>query len=304
VAGSFGVVARSKPDALSASLVVLTTGNRPRELSAALESARNQSVLWDQIVVVANGVPEATVLDQVGPGVTVITMANNIGIPAGRNEGVAATDSAVVVFLDDDATFAEPGLLRELLDRFEHSPELGAVSFRIIDEHGETARRHVPRLRGSGPTVEGPVTSFLGGASAVRRAAFDGAGGLPGEFFYALEETDLSWALIDRGWQVRYLPGLRIMHPRTDAARHPAFLEHTARNRILLARRRLPLLLGVWYVANWLAISSMRVRARPAAMRALARGTRLGVTADGGLRHPISWRTVWRLTRLGRPPII
>ena len=52
--------------------------------------------------------------------------------------------------------------------------------------------------------LAGEVTAFLGGAVAVRRQAFDAAGGYPGEYFYALEETDLALGMIDAGWKYSF----------------------------------------------------------------------------------------------------
>ena len=51
--------------------------------------------------------------------------------------------------------------------------ELGIISFRIADpETGVTQRRHVPRLRASDPMRSSRVTTFLGGANAVRTQVF------------------------------------------------------------------------------------------------------------------------------------
>ena len=45
-------------------------------------------------------------------------------------------------------------------------------------------------------------TVHVRGSSGSPVVWFHGAGGLPEAFFYALEETDLAWRLIDAGWRV------------------------------------------------------------------------------------------------------
>ena len=285
----------------TSSWILLTMGDRPDALARAIESIPDTATASTEVIVVANGAEGVEVADHV----RLVELDMNVGIAAGRNAGAAVAAGDILFFLDDDATVADQTLADRTLARFRREPDLGVVSFRIADpDTGATSRRHVPRLGRSNALASGDTTSFLGGACAIRADAFNAVGGLPEAYFYALEETDLAWALIDGGWQVRYVPSLRIVHPRTDPARHPSFLERTARNRVLLARRRLPVLLGVWYVADWLAISIVRVRARPDAVRALVRGTGLGIGDRGVARRPISWRTVWRLTRLGRPPTV
>ncbi len=161
-----------------------------RQLGAAVE-----------IVVVGNG---ADVPD-LPPDVRVLRLAANVGIPAGRNEGVVATTGDVVAFLDDDGLLQGDDASRTWPREFAADPRLGIVSFRIADpDGGPGARRHVPRLRAGDPLRSSDVTTFLGGACAVRRSVFDRVGLLPGDFFYAHEETDLAWRALDAGWRIRY----------------------------------------------------------------------------------------------------
>ncbi|NEB70713.1 glycosyltransferase family 2 protein, partial [Streptomyces fulvissimus] len=40
------------------------------------------------------------------------------------------------------------------------------------------------------------------------------------------------------------------------------------------------------------------------ALKAWFGGFKEGWTSSAGPRRPMRWRTVWRLTRLGRPPVI
>lgn len=285
----------------TASLVVLTMGDRPQDLVAALESAIDQSgLVWSDILVVFNGVD----VGYVPTGVTAIATPENIGIPGGRNKGLASTSGDVVVFLDDDARFINNDRLAGAVQQFADDDALGALSFRIEDQSGSTARRHVPRVGRGDVTEPGEVTSFLGGAVAIRRDAFEMAGGYADEFFYAMEESDLALGMIDSGYRIRYEPSVRLFHPRSVPSRHSGHIERTARNRVLLARRRLPGLVAVVYVVNWFVITLMRQRLRPAALRAQWRGTVDGIRARSVTRQPIRWSTVARLSRLGRPPIV
>jgi GT2 family glycosyltransferase len=280
------------------SVVVLTMGDRPDELAAAISSARSQRDVEVEIVLVVNGAnPDRSLAD------TIVEPGENLGIPGGRNAGAAAATHGLLCFLDDDGELVGDDLLARAGGAFSADRQLGAIGFRIIDEHGETARRHLPGLRAR-PERSGPATSFPGGGVIVRRAAFDGAGGLCAPFFYGLEETDLAWRLIDHGWTIRYDAELVMRHPRTDPSRHPSFFTHTARNRVWLAHRSLPAPLAAAYVANWTLVTCLRNWRDPAAIRAHFAGLFEGRRDRVGPRRPVGWRTVRTLTRLGRPPII
>ncbi len=271
-------------------------GDRPSELAAAIASIPRPEGVGQEVIVVVNGAPSAVL----PPGVRRVDLVENVGVPAGRNRGARQAAGDLLVFLDDDASVADPELVGRLLERFAVEPDLGALGFRIVDpDGGGTLGRHVPRLGRGDPDRSGDVTSFPGGACAIRARAFHGVGGLPDEFFYALEETDLAWRLIDGGWRVAYDSAAVIHHPPTEVTRHRAAVRLTARNRVLLARRRLPRVLAPVYVADWFALTLVRTRQ----LRELWRGTLEGLRATVD-RRPMRWRTVWTLTRLGRPPVI
>ena len=148
------------------------------------------------------------------------------------------------------------------------------------------------------------VTTFLGGACAIRRSAYLEAGGLPDLFFYGHEETDLAWRLIDRGYRLEYDATARMCHHALPNARHSAFRRQDGRNRVLLARRNLPWPLAAVYLADWMALTVARERGRRDSLRPWFAGFAEGWRTDPGPRHPISLRTAWRMAKAGRPPVI
>jgi GT2 family glycosyltransferase len=285
--------------------VVLTMGNRPAELRALLDSVARQRGEAVQVVVVGNGSP----LPELPEGVRTVELPENLGIPAGRNAGIEAfgpggSEVDALLFLDDDGLLAGEETAELVREAFAADPRLGIISFRITDPvTGTTQRRHVPRLRASDPMRSSRVTTFLGGASAVRTAVFQQVGGLPGEFFYAHEETDLAWRALDAKWWVDYRSDMVLEHPATAPSRHAVYHRMVARNRVWLARRNLPAVLVPLYLGTWIVLTLLRRPSRPA-LKAWLGGFKEGWSAPCGPRRPMKWRTVWQLTRLGRPPII
>ncbi|MGD3108398.1 glycosyltransferase family 2 protein [Streptomyces sp. YGL11-2] len=285
--------------------VVLTMGNRPEELRALLDSVAKQHGDPVEIVVVGNGSP----LPELPDGVRTVELPENVGIPAGRNVGIEAFgphggEVDVLLFLDDDGLLANEDTAELCRAAFAADPALGIISFRIADpDTGQTQRRHVPRLRASDPMRSSRVTTFLGGANAVRTKVFAEVGGLPDDFFYAHEETDLAWRALNAGWMVDYRSDMVLHHPTTAPARHAVYHRMVARNRVWLARRNLPALLVPVYLGVWFLLTLARRPSRPA-LRAWLGGFKEGWATACGPRRPMKWATVWRLTRLGRPPII
>jgi GT2 family glycosyltransferase len=276
------------PDPSTITWVVLTTGNRPEALQQAVSSLGPTG----SVAIVANG------FELAGAAVRV---DHNVGIPAGRHMGVHATEADIVGFLDDDAVASE-GVSERVVAAFESDPTIGAVALRLVDEDGNTARRHVPRFGGRDPERGGDVALFLGGACAMRREAYEDAGGYWGELFYGHEELEFAWRLIDHGWRIVYLPEATVFHPRTEIGRHADGWRMTGRNRVMIARRTLPWPIAFVHVTGWLVLGTLRASGR-ANRVAYLNGWRSGWTQPVD-RRPIRWRTVWRLGRLGRPPIL
>ncbi len=290
---------------LKVGAVVITMGNRPAELQDLLDSVAKQQGPAVEVAVVGNGSPLPVLPD----GVRTAELPENLGIPGGRNAGIelfgpAAADVDVVLFLDDDGLLPGDDTAELVRAAFAADPQLGIISFRIADpDTGVTQRRHVPRLRAADPMRSSRVTTFLGGANAVRTQVFAEVGGLPDEFFYAHEETDLAWRALDAGWMIDYRSDMVLYHPTTAPSRHAVYHRMVARNRVWLARRNLPAPLVPVYLGVWLLLTLLRRPSRPA-LKAWFGGFREGWSTTCGPRRPMKWRTVWRLTRLGRPPVI
>ena len=287
---------------ISVGWVVLTRGDRPTELLQAIGSLTSGSAGRADVVVVANGGGD---LDTPFPDrVTVMESSRNIGVPGGRDVGLHATADSVVGFLDDDAILR--GDSAAIAGAFAADPALGAVSLRIVDESGKSNPRHVPRPGGCDPHAGGEVAQFLGGACAIRRDAYDQVGGYFVSLFFGHEEIELCWRLIDAGWRIRYLADVEVFHPRTEISRHDDGWWLTGRNRVWIAKRTLPWPIALVHVSLWLALGYMRAPDAVCRRRYVAgwwTGWRTTWYADSS-RRPISWKTVWRLTRLGRPPVI
>ncbi|MFI6349074.1 glycosyltransferase family 2 protein [Streptomyces sp. NPDC050560] len=298
----------SKP--LKVGAVVITMGTRPDELRALLDSIAKQEGEPVEVVVVGNGSPVPDVSGFSCP-VRTVEVSENLGIPGGRNVGIeqfaredGGYDADILLFLDDDGLLGRPDTAELCRAAFAADPALGIVSFRIADpDTGVTQRRHVPRLRSSDPMRSSRVTSFLGGANAVRAQVFAEVGELPGAFFYAHEETDLAWRALDAGWMIDYRSDMLLLHPASAPSRHAVYHRNVARNRVWLARRNLPAVLIPVYLGVWTLLTVAR-RPSGAALKAWFGGFREGLTTPAGDRRPMKWRTVWRLTRLGRPPVI
>jgi GT2 family glycosyltransferase len=282
-------------------VVVLTQGRRPAELAAALESIAVQRDVDREVVVVGNGWEPSGLPE----GVHAVALAEDRGIPAGRNAGVGAVAGELLFFLDDDARLASPDALASVAARFASDPGLGMLQLRVRSSDGGPAPRDwVPRLRVGDRARSSEVTAVWEGAVAIRRTVFEQAGGWPEEFRFAHEGIDLAWRVMDTGRRVFYAGDIEVLHPSYRTAPHDYSAYYGARNRVFLARRNLPLPLGALYVAGFALRTLPLVLRSPGRVRPALRGYRDGLRQPCGVRRRLRWSTLWRMTLAGRPPVI
>jgi GT2 family glycosyltransferase len=282
-------------------VVVLSQGRRPDGLAASLASVLRQEGVVLDVVVVGNGWrPEG-----LPAGVRGVHLPENLGIPAGRNAGVPHVDGRTLFFLDDDETVPSAAFLVDALALMRREGDVALIQPRIVDPTGAaTPRRWIPRIRKGDPARSSAVFSVLEGAVVVRRDAFEAAGGWAGEFFYAHEGIELAWRVWDQGLRAWYAGELVAHHPAVAPTRHAEYHRLNARNRVWLARRNLPLPLVPVYVGSWTAVQVLRSARGRDGLGTWFRGWREGWTSSPGERRPMSWRTVARMARGGRPPVI
>ena len=280
--------------------VVLTGGTRPLELRLAVESLLAQRDVELDVVVVGNGCEP-----EVPKGARLLHLPENVGITPGRNAGAREVRGELLFFLDDDARLRDPDALARVQAEFE-DPTVGLVQLAVAPSDGGIPRRDwVPRLRARERDRfrTGDITAVWEGAVGARRELFDRIGAWPDPFLWVHEGIDLGWRVMDAGYRVRYLGDVVALHPTTKKKPNHYSFYYGARNRVWLARRYLPWPLAALYVGVFAARNVPRMRSRKA-LREAAKGYRDGMREPYGPRQRLRGRTIVRMTRAGRPPIM
>ena len=276
-------------------------GKRPDDLARGLASLAAQTGVQLDVVVVGNSWQPI----ELPPGVASLYLPENLGIPAGRNRGAEKVSGDYIFFLDDDASIPSPTFLADAVAKLRADPGIGLLQPRVEDPSGApNPGRWIPRIRKGLATESGNVFSVWEGATLLPRAVFDATGGWADPFFYAHEGIELAWRVWDQGLRVFYAGDLVAHHPAIEPTRHEYYFRLNARNRVWLAKRNLPWVIVPFYVGSWTGIQLIRAIRRPEGAKAWFGGWVTGWRENPGGRKSMTWATVWRMARAGRPPVI
>ena len=204
-----------------------------------------RSVADAQLLVVDNNSDDGSVeyLKERFPQAEIIANNFNAGFGKANNMALAKATGRYVLFLNPDTVVAEhtiPGCI-EYMDAH---PETGAVGVRMQHGNGRFAmesRRSLPtpsvsfwHMTGLGKLfpkskvfgkyhctylnkdMECPIDVVSGAYMFVRKEALDKVGGFDEAFFMYGEDIDLSYRILQAGYQNRYLP-LPIVHYKGES---------------------------------------------------------------------------------------
>ncbi|HET6183248.1 MAG TPA: glycosyltransferase [Acetobacteraceae bacterium] len=300
--------------------IVILMLERATETIAALSSALNQRGIVRHVTILDQGSSQqaiAEVASAIGSNTeaTLLGTGRNLGVAAGRNRASAFGHGRAIIGLDNDAVFASRDSAAAAVRALAATPDLAAIGFRILAADGATDDPlcwGYPRglLHAARETFE--AATFVGAGHAIRRSAFEEAGGYDEALFFCWEEFDFCRRAIAAGWRIEYRGDIAIRHmvaPARRIAWRGGRWRYFVRNRLYIARKAgegWPAILALagGYAAkgaaNGLLGDSVRAiaeatplicRLRPA-RRVLPRTREYLRRADGRYRPPI-WRRLF-----------
>ena len=210
-----------------------------------------RSVPDAQLLVVDNKSDDGSVefLRERFPGAEIIANDFNAGFGKANNMALAKAKGKYVLFLNPDTVVAErtiPGCIEYM----DSHPEVGALGVRMQYGNGRFAlesRRSLPtpsvsfwHMTGLGKVFpksrifakyhrtyldknsECPIDVVSGAYMFVRKEALDKTGGFDEAFFMYGEDIDLSYRILQQGYQNRYLP-LSIVHYKGESTNKTSY---------------------------------------------------------------------------------
>ncbi len=195
--------------------VIIPVYNNIEYLSKCLQSLE-QSVFSDFEIIVIDDASTEQIMPRIGDDIKYYRCDTQSGPAAARNLGVKNSNGEVLIFLDSDIV-VEPDTISKIIDRFEENPDLAAI-FGSYDSEPEckdflsqykNLLHHFVHQNSSSD-----ARTFWAGCGAIRRSAFEDAGGFDAEKYNrpSVEDIDLGYRLRAKGYKIYLDKDLQVKH--------------------------------------------------------------------------------------------
>lgn len=187
----------------------------------------------------------------------------SLGVAGGRNLLMQKASGDIFIVVDDDAYFTDNNCITKIVEIFANNSQIGVIATKVINFDGQK-KLQVPfsknSLKKQPELVNNTqlVSYYIGCCHAIHSRVIETCGFYQQNLVYGGEELDLSYRVIEAGFQILYTPNVVIHHcPEKSVVAqnrngNSVELFFYTRNRIFLAYKYLPTVYIPIHLAIWM----------------------------------------------------
>jgi GT2 family glycosyltransferase len=220
---------------------IIITYNRPDDALELLQNIAgldDAATLLQEIILVNNrstasySKVEEYIKSQPSFPFKYIEAPDNLGVAKGRNFALRFATAPILILLDDDSVLQNKDALKQTLLAFEQKPadhpdiqrETAIVSFKVLYyDTLEMQKNGLPHKNYEKYKDKNSFYTYYyaGGAHAIKKEVLEQIGYYPEDFFYGMEEYDLGYRIIEKGYSIQYNAGIVMLHKESPLGRKP-----------------------------------------------------------------------------------
>ena len=211
--------------------IIIITYNRPADMLALamnIEKLSSKKELLEEVIIVNNNSTESydivTSFIQENPSTPFkfIESKENLGVSRGRNFAIEQSKAPILVLIDDDAEFQDVDVLERINNSVNENPNAGILAMKIL--YFQNSQFQLNAFPHKSFEKRNHLQSFdtyyfAGCGNIIVKEAFDKAGPFPTDFFYGMEEYDLSYRVLDAGYTIKYIANIVLLHKESPEGR-------------------------------------------------------------------------------------
>lgn len=248
--------------------IIIITYNRPDDLLELLQSIRMQQDIsaLKEVLVLNNAstvsyiAAEEFITQHPDLKINYMVSPENLGVSRGRNKLMSITAGEWLLVLDDDILLQQPDDLQKIAavpDRpFFRGANTGIITFRVLYQETKEVQQTAFPHKQFEAYRDKPffLTSyFTGCAHLLQKKLLEKTGLYPEDFFYGMEEYDLSYRAIQAGYSIGYDNSVTLEHKESPKGRQPNYRKLASQwiNKSKVAWRYLPRIYYVTTMLGW-----------------------------------------------------
>jgi GT2 family glycosyltransferase len=211
--------------------IIIITYNRPADMLALamnIEKLSSKKELLEEVIIVNNNSSESydAVKSFIQENPTTpfkfIASKENLGVSRGRNFAIEQSKAPILVLIDDDAEFQDTDVLQRINDAVIENPHVGILAMKIL--YFQNRQFQLNAFPHKSFEKRKDLNSFdtyyfAGCGNIIVKEAFDKAGPFPTDFFYGMEEYDLSYRVLESGYSIKYIANIVLLHKESPEGR-------------------------------------------------------------------------------------
>jgi GT2 family glycosyltransferase len=215
--------------------ILIITYNRPEDTLALLQSISEQKDKTKHIkeILLLNNASSASyqiiedfIAQHPELPINYIKHSENLGVARGRNYLIQLATAEYLMFLDDDVEFQDNNAIEIASTLFTEKRcieyNTAVITFNIF--YHSTKERQISAfphkdLKKYQDREWFLTYYFTGAAHLMKRELFEKTGLYPDDFFYGMEEYDLSYRVIDAGYTIAFDHQIKVLHKESPEGR-------------------------------------------------------------------------------------
>jgi len=215
--------------------LLIITYNRPEDTLALLHSLANQKdtqqylnevFLLNNASSVSYQIVEDFIKHHIHLPINYISHHENLGVAGGRNFLISKAQAPYLFFLDDDVVFDDEYAVQNAASIFkkqryiENNTGIITCDIRYFSDRSRQVSAFPHKDLNAYKDKDWFLTYyFTGAAHIIKNEVFAQTGLYPPDFFYGMEEYDLSYRVLNAGFTLGYDNSILILHKESKEGR-------------------------------------------------------------------------------------
>ena len=184
-----------------------------------------------------------------------INHTENLGVAGGRNICIKKATGKYLLFMDDDSEIANKDVIQKVLDLYKkyENEKLAIIGF--LGQNPFSGKFDMPLK--DPKLIEGKqevfYNLFFGYGHVFPKSLIEQTGYYQEDFFYGMEEYDLSYATVKAGYSILFTKDILAIHKQNPNGREPGNITQARffENKMIVVYKHLPLFYVISHFIFW-----------------------------------------------------